>query len=83
MSNPFVREEPESIRKWRLEHEEQIRRRDEEEAAKKDELRTQASKELEDWWAFLLLLSKHSQDMVTAKPSDQKKSISLFCGCRT
>ena len=50
MQNPFIiREEPESIRKWRLEHEEQLRRRDEEEAKKKDELRTQATKELEEW----------------------------------
>jgi hypothetical protein len=44
-----MREEPESIKKWRLEHEERIRQRDEEELKKKEELRSQAQKELNEW----------------------------------
>lgn len=44
-----MREEPESIQKWRLEHEERLRHRDEDEAKKKQELRDQAAKELQDW----------------------------------
>jgi hypothetical protein len=44
-----MREEPESIRKWRVEHEERLRQRDEEEAKRKEELRNNAIKELQEW----------------------------------
>jgi hypothetical protein len=44
-----MREEPESIKKWRLEHEERLKQRDAEEAKRKEELRTHAQQELAEW----------------------------------
>jgi hypothetical protein len=43
-------EEPESIKKWRLEHEQRLKERDEEEAKRKEDLRNAAIKELKDWY---------------------------------
>jgi hypothetical protein len=45
----FRGEEPESIKKWRIEHEARLQERDAEEEKKKIELRNQAQKELADW----------------------------------
>jgi len=42
-------EEPECIKKWRVQQQEMIQRKDEEEAIKKAELKEKAKKELEDW----------------------------------
>eukprot|EP00088_Acartia_fossae_P063330 TRINITY_DN7708_c0_g1_i1.p1 TRINITY_DN7708_c0_g1~~TRINITY_DN7708_c0_g1_i1.p1 ORF type:complete len:218 (+),score=72.05 TRINITY_DN7708_c0_g1_i1:56-709(+) len=50
MSNMKVREEPEVIKKWKIEQEEKLRSKDAEEEKKKEELREQAKKELEDWY---------------------------------
>lgn len=50
MSNMKVREEPEVIKKWKIEQEEKLRTKDAEEEKKKEELREQAKKELEDWY---------------------------------
>ena len=47
---PRPKEEPETIRKWREEQEKRLKEKDEEEQKMMDELRTQAKKELDDWY---------------------------------
>ena len=42
-------EEPDCLRKWRVDQKERIRIKDEEEARKMEELRQKAKKELESW----------------------------------
>jgi len=45
-----VREEPESIKRWKIEQEEKLRVKDENERQKLAELKAQARQELEDWY---------------------------------
>jgi len=45
-----VREEPESIKRWKVEQEEKLRVKDENERQKLAELKAQARQELEDWY---------------------------------
>jgi len=49
MSN-MMREEPEVIKKWKVEQEEKLRVKDENEEKKLNELREQAKQELNDWY---------------------------------
>ena len=50
MSNMnIVREEPEFLKKWKLEQEERLKKKDEDEEIMKEKLREQARQELEDW----------------------------------
>ncbi|KAH9383021.1 hypothetical protein HPB48_023680 [Haemaphysalis longicornis] len=46
-----VREEPEKIKKWREEQAKRLEQKDAEEEEKKTELRANAKKELEEWYA--------------------------------
>jgi len=50
IQNIRMREEPECIRKWKIEQEERLRVKDEEEALRMEELRAKAKKELDDWY---------------------------------
>jgi len=51
MSNMnIVREEPEFLKKWKLEQEERLKKKDEDEEIMKEKLREQARQELEDWY---------------------------------
>ena len=45
-----MNEEPEKIKKWREEQKARLEQKDLEEERKKEELREQARKELEDWY---------------------------------
>ena len=50
MSNMnIVREEPEFLKKWKLEQEDRLKKKDEDEEIMKEKLREQARQELEDW----------------------------------
>ena len=50
MSNMnIVREEPEFLKKWKVEQEERLEKKDEDEEVMKEKLRLQARQELEDW----------------------------------
>eukprot|EP00088_Acartia_fossae_P018995 TRINITY_DN2101_c0_g1_i3.p1 TRINITY_DN2101_c0_g1~~TRINITY_DN2101_c0_g1_i3.p1 ORF type:complete len:268 (+),score=91.23 TRINITY_DN2101_c0_g1_i3:65-805(+) len=49
-NNMKVREEPESIKKWKADQEVRLREKDEAEEKNKEDLRKQAAKELEDWY---------------------------------
>merc|ERR1711970_1712542 len=52
MSNMNIaREEPEFLKKWKVEQEERLKKKDEEEEVMKEKLRLQARQELEDWYA--------------------------------
>jgi len=52
MSNMnIVREEPEFLKKWKVEQEERLKKKDEDEEVMKEKLRLQARQELEDWYA--------------------------------
>jgi len=46
-----LREEPESIKKWREEQRKMLEEKDKEEEKRKEELKKQAKKELEEWYA--------------------------------
>ena len=48
----IVREEPEFLKKWKLEQEERLKKKDEDEEIMKEKLREQARQELEDWWVL-------------------------------
>merc|ERR1711910_148031 len=51
MSNlNIVREEPEFLKKWKVEQEERLKLKDEDEEVMKEKLRLQARQELEDWY---------------------------------
>lgn len=50
MQSMRIREEPECIKKWKVEQEERLRLKDEEEKQKMEELRAKAKKELDDWY---------------------------------
>jgi len=50
INNMRVREEPESIKKWKADQEVRLREKDENEEKNKDDLKKQAAKELEDWY---------------------------------
>merc|ERR1711910_314708 len=51
MSNlNIVREEPEFLKKWKVDQEERLKLKDEEEEVMKEKLRQQAQQELEDWY---------------------------------
>jgi len=50
INNMRVREEPESIKKWKADQEVRLREKDENEENNKDDLKKQAAKELEDWY---------------------------------
>lgn len=52
-----MQEEPEKIRRWREEQKQRLEEKDREEELKKNELREQARKELEDWY-------KHHEDAI-------------------
>jgi len=52
-----VHEEPEKIKRWREDQQTRLEQKDREEELKKDELREQARKELEDWY-------KHHDDSI-------------------
>jgi len=49
MSGMTMREEPECIKKWKLEQEEMLKKKDADEEQKKEELRVKAAQELADW----------------------------------
>jgi len=52
MSNMNIaREEPEFLKKWKVEQEERLKKKDEDEEVMKEKLRLQARQELEDWYA--------------------------------
>jgi len=50
MSGMTMREEPECIKKWKLEQEEMLKKKDADEEQKKEELRVKAAQELTDWY---------------------------------
>merc|ERR1711887_212348 len=51
MSNLNIeREEPEFLKKWKVEQEERLKKKDEDEEVMKEKLRLQARQELEDWY---------------------------------
>merc|ERR1719458_1064919 len=50
MSGMTMREEPECIKKWKLEQEEMLKKKDADEELKKEELRVKAAQELADWY---------------------------------
>merc|ERR1712013_121048 len=51
MSNMNIaREEPEFLKKWKVEQEERLKKKDEDEEVMKEKLRLQARQELEDWY---------------------------------
>merc|ERR1712203_185667 len=51
MSNMNIaREEPEFLKKWKIEQEERLKKKDEDEEVMKEKLRLQARQELEDWY---------------------------------
>merc|ERR1712212_1360037 len=51
MSNVNIaREEPEFLKKWKVEQEERLKKKDEDEEVMKEKLRLQARQELEDWY---------------------------------
>ena len=50
MSNLTVaKEEPEFLKKWKLEQEDRLKKKDADEEIMKEQLREQARQELEDW----------------------------------
>jgi hypothetical protein len=51
MSGMTMREEPECIKKWKVEQEEMLKKKDADEELKKEELRVKAAEELADWYA--------------------------------
>ena len=44
------KEEPEFLKKWKVEQEERLRKKDEEESTAKEDLKKKAKQELEDWY---------------------------------
>merc|ERR550525_845143 len=50
MSGMTMREEPECIKKWKLEQEEMLKKKDADEEQRKEELRVKAAQELADWY---------------------------------
>merc|ERR1712025_1239291 len=50
-------EEPECLKKWKVEQEERLEKKDADEEVKKNELREKAKQELEDWY-------KHYEDQL-------------------
>ncbi|RWS28869.1 Clathrin light chain A-like protein, partial [Leptotrombidium deliense] len=60
-----VKEEPETIRKWREEHQRLLEEKDKEEAKRKDELRESAQKELEEWYL------RYSEQLEKSKNSNR------------
>jgi len=50
MSGMTMREEPECIKKWKVEQEEMLKKKDADEEQKKEELRVKAAQELADWY---------------------------------
>eukprot|EP00091_Calanus_sinicus_P013843 TRINITY_DN3074_c0_g3_i2.p1 TRINITY_DN3074_c0_g3~~TRINITY_DN3074_c0_g3_i2.p1 ORF type:complete len:143 (-),score=72.16 TRINITY_DN3074_c0_g3_i2:176-559(-) len=46
----ITREEPEFLKKWKVEQEERLKKKDENEEVMKEKLRLQARQELEDWY---------------------------------
>lgn len=55
---PVPREEPEKIKKWREDQKKRLEEKDLDEEKKKEELREQAKKELEDWY-------KHHEESIS------------------
>lgn len=64
-ASPVVREEPERIKLWREEQKTRLEQKDLEEEKKKDELREQAKKELEDWY-------KHHEEAIAKTKSSNR-----------
>lgn len=64
-ASPVVREEPERIKLWREEQKTRLEEKDREEETKKDELREQAKKELEDWY-------KHHEEAIAKTKSSNR-----------
>jgi len=63
MNNVGIKEEPESIKKWKLEQVSKLKLKDEQEEKNKDELKKQALKELEDWYKhYNVQLEKTKED---------------------
>lgn len=60
-----LHEEPEKIKKWREEQQTRLEQKDVEEEKKKEELREQAKKELEDWY-------KHHEDAISKTKSSNR-----------
>ena len=50
----IAREEPEFLKKWKVEQEERLKKKDEDEEVMKEKLRLQARQELEDWYFYFL-----------------------------
>ncbi|XP_058129470.1 clathrin light chain isoform X1 [Anopheles ziemanni] len=66
-----VTEEPEKIRKWREEQKTRLEEKDCEEERKKDELREQARKELEDWY-------KHHEEAISKTKAANRNAEKQF-----
>lgn len=64
-ASPVVREEPERIKLWREEQKTRLEQKDLEEEKKKEELREQARKELEDWY-------KHHEEAIAKTKSSNR-----------
>jgi len=70
VSNIGIKEEPESIKKWKAEQVTKLKLKDEEEEKNKSELKKQALKELEDWYAhYNVQLEKTKEDNRSAQES--------------
>jgi len=72
MSNlNIVREEPEFLKKWKVDQEERLKKKDEEEEVMKEKLRLQAQQELEDWY-------KRYESQLEKTKSDNREAESDF-----
>jgi len=69
-SSARIKEEPESIKQWKLAQVDKLRLKDEEEEKSRNELKKQALKELEDWYAhYNVQLEKTKEDNRSAQES--------------
>jgi hypothetical protein len=71
-SSNSLQPEPEKIRIWREEQQKMLEIKDANEAKKKEELKEQAKKELQDWY------QRYQQQLEKSKQSNRYKSRS-FC----
>ncbi|XP_064597231.1 clathrin light chain B-like isoform X2 [Liolophura sinensis] len=65
------RAEPEKIKKWREEQTKMLEKKDEEEEKKREEWRSQAKKELEDWY-------KHNAEQLTKTKENNRAAEAAF-----
>ncbi|XP_023339165.1 clathrin light chain A isoform X7 [Eurytemora carolleeae] len=71
MGNINVREEPESIKKWKIEQEEKLKLKDENEEKKRKELKEQAKQELNDWY-------KHYEEQLQKTKENNRSAEETF-----